>query len=117
MIAHKLNMCTLYFVACAHFIIFLGVLNLDIITSTPPLEYLHCLFVCNSNRFHSFIFKLCIMIVHTLKMYTDDAGPEQSFVLFHYMLTCEILVFVVYHSYTHDDVSSGTRGLISLARH
>ena len=29
---------------CAHFIIFLGVLNLDI-TSTPPLECLHCLFV------------------------------------------------------------------------
>ena len=60
----------------AHLIIFLGVLNLDIITSTPPLESLHCLFVCNSNRFHTFIFKLCIMIVHTLKMCTDDAGPE-----------------------------------------
>ena len=26
---------------------------------------------CNSNRFHSFIFKLCIMIVHTLKMCTQ----------------------------------------------
>ena len=32
---------------CAHLIIFLGLLNLDIITSTPPLECLHCLFVCN----------------------------------------------------------------------
>ena len=31
---------------CAHYIIFLGLLNLDIITSTPPLECLHCLFVC-----------------------------------------------------------------------
>ena len=26
--------------------------------------------ICNSNSFHSFIFKLCIMIVHTLKMCT-----------------------------------------------
>ena len=32
---------------CAHLIIFLGLLNLDIITSTPHLEYLHCLFACN----------------------------------------------------------------------
>ena len=29
-----------------------------------------CVF-CNSNSFHSFIFKFCIMIVHTLKMYTS----------------------------------------------
>ena len=42
------------------------------------------LFVCISNRFHSFIFKLCIMIVHTLKMCTDDAGPELSLVLFNF---------------------------------
>ena len=38
------HMCPIF---CAHLIIFLGVLNLDIITSTPPLECLHCLFVCN----------------------------------------------------------------------
>ena len=37
----------MYPIFCAHLIIFLGVLNLDIITSTPPLECLHCLFVCN----------------------------------------------------------------------
>ena len=36
----------------------------------------------HSNRFHSFIFKLWIMIVHTLRMCTGDAGPEQSLVLF-----------------------------------
>ena len=51
-----------------------------IITSTPPLDYL-CV-ICNSNRFHSFIFKLCIMIVNRLKMCTGDAGSEQSLVLF-----------------------------------
>ena len=27
---------------CAHLIIFVGVLNLNIITSTPPLECLNC---------------------------------------------------------------------------
>ena len=32
---------------CAHLIIFLGVLNVEDITSTSPLECLHCLFVCN----------------------------------------------------------------------
>ena len=32
---------------CAYLIIFLGLLNLDIISSTPPLECLHYLFVCN----------------------------------------------------------------------
>ena len=53
---------------CAYLIIFLGVLNLDIITST--------------DRFHSFIFKFCKMIVHTLQMCTADAGPKQNLVLF-----------------------------------
>ena len=38
-------MCTLYI--CPHLIIFLGMLNLDVTKSTPPLECLHCLFVCN----------------------------------------------------------------------
>ena len=38
--------------------------------------------ICNTNICHSFIFKVCIMIVHTLKMCTCDAGPEQSLVLF-----------------------------------
>ena len=38
--------------------------------------------ICSSNNFHSYIFKLCIMIVHTLKMCTGDTGPEQGLVLF-----------------------------------
>ena len=42
--------------------------------------------ICNSNRFHSFIFKLCIMIVHTLKMSTGNADPEQSLVFFNSFL-------------------------------
>ena len=62
---------------CSHLIIFLGVLKLDIIASTPHLECLHCeiCVICNSNRFNYFIFKLCIMIVYTLKMCAGDAGP------------------------------------------
>ena len=75
MIAHTLNMCAPY-ILCT-FDNILGLLNLDIIASTPPLECLHWM-----NRVHSFIFKLCIMIVQTLNMCTDDTGPEQSLVLF-----------------------------------
>ena len=52
---------------CAHLIIFLGVLNLDIITLL----------------WSAYIFYLGV-IVHTLKMCTDDAGLEQSLVLFQY---------------------------------
>ena len=29
-------------IICAHLIIFLGVLSLNIVTSTPPIECLHC---------------------------------------------------------------------------
>ena len=46
---------------------FWGVLNLDIFS----LEMLKWFLVCvirNSKSFHSLIFKLCIMIVHTLNM-------------------------------------------------
>ena len=78
MIAHTLNMCAPCILSIFDNIF--GLLNLDIITSTPLLDYL-CV-ICNSNRFHSFIFKFCIMIVNTLKMCTGDAGPEQSLVLF-----------------------------------
>ena len=79
--SHIVHVCTLYFV---HILIIVwGLLNLDIITSTPPLECLICYLcvICNSNRFHSFIIKVCIMIVHILVMCTGDAGPEQSLVL------------------------------------
>ena len=75
---------------CTHLIIFLGLLNLDILTSTPPLECLHCLFVCNLKfkQISFFLFKPCIMIVHTLKMCTSNAGPEQSLVLLH--MICQV---------------------------
>ena len=47
-IAHILNMT--FFVGpifCACLIIFFGIMNLEVIKSKPPLECLHCLFVCN----------------------------------------------------------------------
>ena len=53
---------------CANLInifLFLGLLNL----AEMFRGCLVCV-ICNSSSFHSFIFKLCIMIVHTLNMYT-----------------------------------------------
>ena len=76
MIAHTLNMYAPY-ILCT-FDNILGMLNIDVIKSTHPLECLHCLFVCNL-LFKQMSF-LYIMIVHTLKMCTGDAGPEQSLV-------------------------------------
>ena len=46
---------------------FLPVLNFDSFPSEMRRGCLVCV-NCNSNSFHSFKFKLCIMIVHTLKM-------------------------------------------------
>ena len=69
---------------CAHLIIFCYIswsVNLDIIMSTPPFGCIHCV-ICSSNRFHSFIFKLSIMIVHTLKTCTSNVVQEQSLVFF-----------------------------------
>ena len=71
---------------CAHLIIFLRVLNLDIITSAPPLECLHCLCYLYFKQILFVLFKLCIIIVHTLKMCTGYAGPKQSLVLFFFRL-------------------------------
>ena len=64
-------------------IIFLGVLNLDIM-STPLLECLHCVICVLSVTQTDFIllYSNCIMIVHTLKMCTSDAGLEQSLISF-----------------------------------
>ena len=92
MIAHTLNMCAPYML-CTFDNIF------EIVELRHYYRRLHHLWIayivylcviCNSNRFHSFIFKLGIMIVNTLKMCTGDVGPEQSLVLFH------ILVLQVY---------------------
>ena len=70
---------------CAHLIICLGVLNVDIIRFTPPMKCLPCISI--SKRFDSFIFKLCIMIVNTLKMYTGVAGRKQSLALSYIIIT------------------------------
>ena len=65
MLVHTLQIFTSYFVHIWYFIIFLGVLNFDTITSTPPLGCLHC-----NVRFRSFIFKHCILIPDILKLCT-----------------------------------------------
>ena len=56
---------------CAHFIIFFSFLTGVEHRHFSPSEMLSgCLVcvICNFNSIHSIIFKLCIMIVHTLKM-------------------------------------------------
>ena len=68
MIVHTLNMCT-SFLCTFDIFLFLGLLNLDIFPSEMLRGCLVCV-ICYSSSFHSFIFKLCIMIVHTLNMYT-----------------------------------------------
>ena len=47
-------------------------LNLDIFPSEMLRGCLVCV-ICNSNSIHSYIPKLCIMIVHTLKIYTSHS--------------------------------------------
>ena len=58
---------------CAHFIIFfsflMGVEHRHFSPSEMLSRCLVCV-ICNFNSIHSIIFKLCIMIVHTLKMCT-----------------------------------------------
>ena len=74
---------------------------------TIPWVCLHFVFVVSSDHTHLlfFIFKLCIMIVHNLKMCTNDTGPEQSLVLFssrksnHFRLV--ILALCQYSRLTH----------------
>ena len=83
MIAHTLNMCAPYILCTFDNIFEIVELCLHHLWSAY-IVYL-CV-ISNSNRFHSFIFKLCIMIVHPLKMCTDDAGPEQSLVLLAHVL-------------------------------
>ena len=73
-------------------------MNLDIIIRLHHLwraYIVHLCVICNTNRFHSFIFRLCIMIVHTLKMCTGDTGPEQSLVLLLSVLTKFVGIKVV----------------------
>ena len=68
MVVHTLKMCTFYFMHISLiFFHFWGVLNLDIFSLEMLRWYLVCV-ICNSKSFHSLIFKLCIMIVHTLNI-------------------------------------------------
>ena len=52
-----------------HFLIFRAVDFRHFFPSEMLRGCLVCV-ICNSSSFHSFIFKLCMMIVHTLNMYT-----------------------------------------------
>ena len=82
MVVHTLKMCTSPF--CAHLInifSFLRVLNLDIFPSRMHRGGSQVCEICNSNSFHSFVFKLCIMIVHTLKICISYFGTFDKYFL------------------------------------
>ena len=79
--AHTLNMCASHILCTFDYIFGIVELRHYYVYTTFGVLTLFILFICNLNIFHSFIFKHCIMIVHTLKICTGDAGPEQSLVL------------------------------------
>ena len=71
MIVHTLKMFTFHFVHISYFLSYFWlVLNLDIFRSEMFRGCLVCV-ICYPSSIHSFIFKLCIIIVHTLKMCTS----------------------------------------------
>ena len=93
-----------HFLFCAHFMnifSFLGVLNFSSYPSKMLRWHLVCV-ICNSNSFHTFIFKLCIMIVHTLKMCTS--------LIFYYIFGS---VELRHHLY-FDNAGSAEFGLVKL---
>ena len=71
---------------CAHLIIFYYIFGSAehrlyyVYTTFGMLTLCNLCVICYSSSFHSFIFKLYIMGVHTFKMCMGDAGPEQSLV-------------------------------------
>ena len=70
MIDHTLDMCLSFLCKFdKHFLIFRAVELRHFFPSEMLSECLVCV-ICNSSSFHSFIFTLCIMIFHTLNMYT-----------------------------------------------
>ena len=90
MIFHTLKMCTSHFVHISYFLsYFWWVLNLDIFPSEMLRGCLVCV-ICNSNSIHYFIFKLCLMVAHTLKMCTSYFVQISFFSLFWQMLNLDI---------------------------
>ena len=72
---------------CAHLInifSFLWVLNLDIFFRSEMSRGCLVCVICYSNSYHSFIFKLCILIIHTLKMCTSSLCTfDKIFLIFY----------------------------------
>ena len=72
MIVHTLKMCTFYFVHFPYFS-FTFLTDVELHKFFPSVMLRGCLVcvICNPNSIYYFIFKLCIMIVHTLMMCTS----------------------------------------------
>ena len=71
MIIHTLKIRTSYFVHVSYFFLILMGVALGHFFPTEMLRGCLVCVICNSNSIYSFIFKLCIMIVHTLKICTS----------------------------------------------
>ena len=83
MIFHTLNICSLFLGTYDNILIVFRSVELRhyyVCTIFGVLTLCNLCVICNSNRFHSFMFKLEIIIVHTM-MCTEDTGPEKSLVL------------------------------------
>ena len=62
---------------CAHLIILWGLLNLEIIKSTPPMECLHRSFVCN--LYLKQILILYIQTLHNDCSHIEDVHQQRRF--------------------------------------
>ena len=75
----------------------------NVYTTFGVLTLCYLCVIRTSNSFHSFIFKFCILIVHTLKMCTGDASPDQSLVLLFFFIQMRVYLqapFVLFYPKT-----------------
>ena len=88
-----------YPIFCAHLIICLGLLNFDIVTSSPPLECLNCLFVCDW-QFKQTAF-LCIQTLHNDCAHIEDVNQRRRSraefgLIFLFFNFCYFLLFYIH---------------------
>ena len=105
MIVHILKMCTFF---CARFVFFfLFLTGVELETFFPSEILMGCLVcvICNSNSINAFIFKRCIMSVHTLKICTDYFC--KLFHFFSFLMGIELRYFS--HRSVHPQHFSGAK--------
>ena len=68
MIVHILKMYIFYFVHVSFFFSFLRGVEPKTVFSSEMLRGCQVYVICNSKSFHCFLYKLCLMFVHILKI-------------------------------------------------